>query len=165
MRKLLILAGSLLGGTLAFACGDKVMLVMGSRSSQIKPVHPASILAYPGHSASAPLIRNLPSQPWVKKAGHRFQVVDDPQQLDAALKVGKYDVVVADIADAPGLSQEVWSAASKPVLLPVLYAASKEEQSAARKKFHCLLKAPASVDNYLDGIDQAIELKLKKMTR
>ena len=165
MRKLSIFLGLLLGGTIAWACGDKLMLIMGSRSSQIKPLHPALILAYPGHSASASLIRSLQSQPTFRKAGHRFQVVEDAQGLDTALKTGNYDLVVADVADANGLSQEVGAASSKPVLLPVAFHASKDEQSAAQKKYHCLLKAPGNAENYLDAIDHAMELKLKEARR
>ncbi len=161
MRRALILLGLLLAGTIAWACGDKLMLVMGSRPSQIKPLHPAAILVYPGRSASAALIRSLQTQPAFKKAGYRFQLIEDPAGLDSALKAGKYDLVVADIADANEVSQEMASAASKPVLLPVAFKASKEEQSAAHKKYHCLLKAPGNPENYLEEIDQAMELKLK----
>jgi ABC-type amino acid transport substrate-binding protein len=165
VRRPLIVLGLLLFGTIAWGCGDKLMLVMGSRSSQIKPLHPAAILVYPGQTASAKLIRSLQSQPAFRKAGHRFQIVDDSAGLDNALKAGKFDLVVADVADANGLSQQVSSAASKPILLPVVFKASKEEQSAAQKKYHCLLKAPGNPENYLEAIDHAMELKLKRGNR
>ena len=164
MRRQLILLGLFSIGSIAWACGDKLMLVMGARLSQIKPVHPAVILAYPGQSASAALIRNLQSQPAFKKAGHRFQIVEDTAGLDGALKAGKYDVVMADIANAGELSQHMSAAASKPVLLPVAFKATKMEQTEAQKKYHCLLKAPGDTDNYLAAIDQAMELKLKGAT-
>jgi ABC-type amino acid transport substrate-binding protein len=164
MRRPLILVGMFLVGAVAWACGDKLMLVMGARSSQIRPPHPAAILVYPGQSASSTLIRAFASQPAFKKAGHRLQLVEDSAGLDNALKAGKYDVVVADVANAGDLSREVASAASKPVLLPVAFRVSKEEQSAAQKKYHCLLKAPGNTDNYLDAIDQAMEWKLKGKT-
>ncbi len=141
------------------------MLVMGARASQIKPLHPADILAYPGNSRSASLIRSFESQPAFKKAGFRFRVVEDTQALDSALKTGKFDLVVADVSDANGLSEEVSSAASKPVLLPVAFDVSKQEQSAAQKKYHCLLKAPGNIENYLDAVDHAMELKLKEAKR
>lgn len=141
------------------------MLVMGSRASQIRPTHPAAILAYPGRSASAAVIRQFQSEPAFKKAGHRFQLVEDSAGLDTALKAGKYDVVVADVANANELSQQVSLAPSKPVLLPVAFNASKEEQSAVQKKYHCLLKAPGNAGNYLDAIDRAMELKLKRVNR
>src|ERR1700686_2059982 len=123
----LILLGLPLPEVIASAWGDKLMLVMGARSSQIKPLHPAAILAYPGQSGSATLIRSLQSQPAVRKAGHRFQLVEDLAGLDNALKTGKYDVVVADVSDANELSRQVSSSASKPVLLPVAFKASKQE--------------------------------------
>jgi ABC-type amino acid transport substrate-binding protein len=165
MRRSLIVLGLLVFGTVAWACGDKLMLVMSVRSSQIRPFHSAAILAYPGRSASAALIRSFQSQPAFKKAGYRFQLVEDSAGLADALKAGKYDVVVADVADANELNQQVSSAASKPILLPVAFKASKEEQSTAQKKYHCLLKAPGNPDNYLEAIDQAMELKLKGATR
>jgi ABC-type amino acid transport substrate-binding protein len=141
------------------------MLVMGARSGLIKPLHRAAILAYPGKSASAAVIRSFQSQPAFKKVGHQFQLVEDASGINDALKAGKYDVVLVDVADANGLSQQVASAASKPVLLPVAFKASKEEQSEAQKKYHCLLKVPGSSDNYLEAIDHAIELKLKGAAR
>ena len=165
MREFATLVSLFLAGTLAWACGDKLMLVMGARASQIKPLHPADILAYPGNSPSAPLIRSFESQPAFKKAGLRFRVVEDVQALDNALKTGKYDLVVADVTDANGLSQEVSAAASRPVLLPVAFEASKQDQSAAQKKYHCLLKAPGNIENYLDAVDHAMELKLKETKR
>jgi len=165
MPRALILLGSLLIGTVVWGCGDKLMLVMGMRVSQIKPLHPAAILALPGQSPSAPIIRNMQAQGAFKKAGHRFQVVEDAAGLNRALKSGKYDVVMADMSQASEVSQEVASAASKPVVLPVAYKPSKEEQSEAQKKFHCLLKAPGNTENYLAAIDQAMEWKLKGATR
>ena len=161
MRRSLILLGFLLVGAVAWACGDKLMLIMGARSSLIRSGHTAMILAYPGQSASAGVIRSLQLQPVMKKAGHKFQVVDDPAGLDSALKAGRYDVVVADVASAGEISQHLSSAASKPVLLPVAFKASKEEQSAAQKKYHCLLKAPSDAEGYLAAIDQAMDWKLK----
>ena len=165
MRRPLILLGLLLVGTIGWACGDKLMLVMGARYGQLKPVHPAAILAFPGNSASATLIRGLQSQSVLKKAGMRFQVVEDNAGLDNALKTGKYDLVITDVTDASGLTREVSTAASKPLLLPVAFKATKLEQSEAQKKYHCLMKAPGSAENYLDAIDHAMEWKLKGATR
>jgi hypothetical protein len=165
MRRSLILPGLFLVAAAAWACGDKLMLVMGMRSSRIKPDHPALILAYPGQTASATLIRDLRLHPAIRKAGHRIQVVEDNAGLDNALKGGKYDLVMTDIASANEVSQRLLSAPSKPVLLPVAFQASKEEQSIAQKKYHCLLKAPGSPENYLGAIEQAMDWKLKVKNR
>lgn len=161
MRRSLILLGLLLVGAAAWACGDKLMLIMGAKGALIRPGHTAMILAYPGKTASADVIRGLQAQPVMKKVGHKVQVVEDANSLDSALKAGKYDLVVADMASAGEISQHLASAPSKPVLLPVAFKASKEEQSAAQKKYHCLLKAPSGVDTYLWAIDQAMDWKLK----
>jgi ABC-type amino acid transport substrate-binding protein len=165
MRRTFALMSLLLAGAVAWACGDKLMLVMGTNAGQIKPLHPAAILVFPGKSASASLMRALPSQPAFKKAGHRLQLIEDPAGLDNALKAGNYDLVVADVANASELSPQVSAAPSKPLLLPLVFKASKEEQSAAQRKYHCLLKAPGNADNYLAAIDQAMDLKLKGAAR
>ena len=165
MRVRLVLPGLFLVAAAAWACGDKLMLIMGATSSRINPFRPALILAYPGQTASATLIRNLQLQPAVKKAGHRIQVVEDSAGLENALNGGKYDLVIADVANANELSQRVGSAPSKPVLLPVAFRPSKEEESAAQKKYHCLLKAPGNPENYLVAIDKAMDWKLKTTVR
>jgi len=165
MRTPLAVPAFFLVGAVAWACGDKLMLVMGARLSQIKPARPALILAYPGQTASATLIRDLQLQPAIKKAGHRVQVVEDSAGIDNALKAGKYDLVVTDVANAEELGRRVLSAPSKPVLLPVVFRASKQEQSATQKKYHCLLKAPADPGNYLLAIDEAMDWKLRITNR
>jgi len=165
MRKLLFIS-AFLATTGVWACGDKLMLVMGVRPSQVRPGHAASILGYlPGNSAISTLIRQIPTQSALKKAGHKFQMIEDPAGLDTALRSGKYDVVLADVAVADELNKRVQSAPSRPVVLPVAYNASKAEQSAAQKKFHCLLKGPADTDQYLSAIDQAMDWKAKAIPR
>jgi CheY-like chemotaxis protein len=165
MRVLLVPVSLLLTAAVALACGDKLMLIMRATSSQVRSHHPAVILAYPGQNASAALIRNLQLQPAVRKAGHRFQVVENPAGLDNALKASNYDLVLADVANASEVREHVSAAPFKPVVLPVAFKASKEEQSAAQKKYHCLLKAPIDPENYLAAIDQALDWKLKTVSR
>jgi hypothetical protein len=87
--------------------------------------------------------------------------VEDSAGLENALNAGKFDLVVMDVANAEELGRRVSSAQSKPVLLPVAFQASREEQSAAQKKYHCLLRLPARPENYLVAIDQAMDWKLK----
>jgi len=159
-----VIPAIVLAGSIGWACGDKLMLVMGAHHLLLKN-HPATILAFPGNSRSAALIRNLSSQPALKKAGYQFQLVENVPSLDSALKSGKYDVVMADLADATNLSRHVSSDDSRAVVLPVAYQVSKQEQSLAQRKYHCVLKAPASTGNYLDAIDLAMDWKLKHAGR
>lgn len=106
-------------------------------------------------------MRELERQRSLQKAGHTFVAVQDFTRLDEALKDGKYDLVLVGLADADGLVQENRSATSKPGLLPALYRPTKAEAAAAEKKFHCLLKAPASPSSYLSAIDEVMEARLK----
>jgi hypothetical protein len=166
MRKLLILAAFFSAGATAWACGDKLMLIMRVRLAQLKLGRPIAILAYaqPNLPSSA-LIRQIQLQPAVKKAGHRFHFIDDTAKLDDALKAEKYDVVLADVAMADELRQRVKSSPSQPVVLPVLYKSTKAEDSATQKKFHCLLKAPSGSEQYFEAIDQALQWKAKGIAR
>lgn len=163
MRTALIVSIFLLSGVGVWACGDKLMLVMGLRRSQLNLSRPAAIIGYTRlDSPSSKLIRELQLQPAVKKAGHRFEFVDDLTKLQGALKTGKYDVVLADIAVAGELSEHLTSSPSRPVVLPVAYKAAKADQSAAQKRFHCLLKVPSGTEHYLETIDQAMQWKAKR---
>jgi hypothetical protein len=166
VRKLLICLPLFLTTAVGWACGDKLMLVMRIRLAQFKLGHPITILAYTQRdSPSSASVRQIQLQPDVKKAGHRFQFVEDSAKLDDALKTEKYDVVVADVAVADQLSQRVQSSPSHPVMLPVSYKGTKAEDSATQKKYHCLLKTPGGADQYFDAIDQALRWKAKAFAR
>jgi CheY-like chemotaxis protein len=166
MRKLVFPLAVLLTVTVAYACGDKLMLVMRLRAAQLKLGHPVTILAYAQRDLpSSDLVRQIQSQPAVRKAGHRFQFVEDGAKLDEALKATKYDLVLADVAVADSLSQRLQSSPFQPVVWPVAYKSTKQEDSATQKKFDCLLKAPTSSDAYFESIDQALQWKAKVATR
>lgn len=166
MRKLLIFLSLFLTTAVAWACGDKLMLVMRVRLAQLKLGHPVAILAYAQRDLpSSALVRQIQLQPAVKKAGHRFQFIDDTARLDDALKAEKYDLVLADVAVADQLSQRVKSSPFRPIVLPVAYKSTKVEDSATQKKFHCLLKTPSDSEQYFEAIDQALQWKAKAAAR
>ena len=166
MRKLVVPLAFFLAVTVAYACGDKLMLVMRLRAAQLKLGHPVMILAYAQRNLpSSDLVRQIQSQPAVRKAGHRFQFVEDGTNLDEALKTTKYDLVLADVAVAESLSERLQSSPFRPVVLPVAYKSTKQENSATQKKFHCLLKTPTNSEAYFDAIDQALQWKAKIATR
>jgi hypothetical protein len=166
MRKFLVLLSFLSATAVAWACGDKLMLVMRVRLAQLKLGHPVAILAYARPDLpSSVLIRQIQLQPAVKKAGHRFQFIEDTARLDDALKADKYDLVLADASVADQLSQRVKSSPFRPVVLPVTYRGTKAEDSATQKKFHCLLKTPSDSEQYFEAIDQALQWKAKAAVR
>jgi len=166
MRKLLLPLMFLLTVAAAYACGDKLMLMMRLRVAQLKLGHPVTILAYAQRDLpSSSLVRQLQLQPAVKKAGHRFQFVEDGAKLDEALKADKYDLVLADVAVADSLSQRAKTSPFRPVVLPVAYKTTKQEDSATQKKYHCLLKTPSNSDAYFEAIDQALQWRAKGASR
>ncbi len=162
MRRILIPLVFFFTAGAVWACGDKLMLVMRVRLAQLKLGRPIAILAFTQRDLpSSDLVRQIQLQPAVKKAGHRFRFIDDTAKLDEALKADKYDLVLADVAVADDLSQRAKSSPFRPVVLPVAYKSTKQEDSAAQKKFHCLLKAPSGSDQYFEAIDQALQWKAK----
>jgi hypothetical protein len=162
---LVLVVGGLVS-TLAFACGDKLMLTLGNvRFGQVNgTARPASILAYtPRNSPVADVVKELELQSAAKRAGVTFYSLDDPARLDEALKSQKYDLLLVDAGAADSL--EVQSAASKTLVLPVVYQSSKAAAAEAEKKFHCVLTAPNSAGRYLSAIDRAMEFKEKARSK
>ncbi len=100
----------------------------------------------------------------LREAGYKLHAVGSRQELDEALKTGQYDVLLADVADAPALEQTAQSAPSKPVLLPVVFDGTKAEAAAAEKRYGCVLKAPGRTKHYLAAIDKAMESRLSRET-
>jgi hypothetical protein len=147
------------------ACGDKLVFLAGfGRLRQIAGVaQAASILAYaPQDSPLIQVIRDLQSQAALKQAGYHLHVVEDLSQLAEALQTGKYDLLLVDAAAAESLEPHAQSAPSKPMLLPVVYKSNKAKARSLEKRFHSVLKAPASAVSYLAAFDDAMALKLKR---
>ncbi len=172
MRKLLdaalLLAFWGLIGTTAFACGDKLVLTIGTlRFRQVnESPRPASILAYtPRNSLVSGVMKELERQSAAKRSGLTFYSLDDPAKLDEVLRAQKYDLLLVDAGDAETLERHAQSVPSKPVVLPVVSLSSKAAATEAEKKFHCVLTAPNSPGRYFSAIDRAMELKLKARSR
>ena len=169
MRRLLLLFVSLtaivlLAATLAYACGDKLLVLnRGLRFQDLSSSRPASILLYtnPGSHTSA-AINDGQLQSVLQKAGHKVQLIGERSRLDDALKTGRYDLVLVDLADAPGVEDELRVAPSAPVVVPVVYEETKAETEAVKKHYHCLLRAPEKKGSYLNAIDRALEEKAKR---
>ena len=164
-NRVFVFAGAALLAGVAFPCGDKLMLLFGgARFRQIySSGRPASILAYvPPSSPIAAVIRDLEHLPALKEAGYRFHTVQDMADLAQAVTGGKYDLLLADLADAADLEQRVAADRTRPVLVPVLFKPAKADAAAAKNKFSYVLTSPAKPVDYLEAIDRAVELRRKK---
>src|SRR5713101_3691590 len=114
MRRLFLLLGCftaivLLAATLVYACGDKLLVLnRGLRFQDLSSSRPASILLYTHTgSRSSDAINDGHLQSALLKAGHKLQTVRERSQLDDALKTGHYDLVLLDLADAPGVEEQL----------------------------------------------------------
>jgi hypothetical protein len=161
------LAGAVLGtaavfGTVGLACGDKLLVIgRGVRFQHAYAPHQGSLLIYSSGTRSDATLRSAKLQTTLKQAGHKLQTVEGASQLDGALKSGKVDVVLADFADLAGITRELQSAPSKPVVLPILFKPSKAELAAAQREYKFALKAPTDEVQYLRAIDEAMKVRLK----
>jgi hypothetical protein len=146
-------------------CGDKfVVLGRGVRFGRaFAAKHPGSVLIYANPASQMPAaMKEFRLEATLKAAGHRPRVVESSADLEQALASGKYDIVLADIADSPGVQKESASAASKPLVVPVLYKPTPAELAAVEKKYGCLI-APASSrsPDLLPVLDQAMQSRAK----
>jgi hypothetical protein len=169
MRKAMLTAAMVacalfLGGIAAWTCGDKLLILgRGVRFQGLSVEQHASILLYlHAGSPASPAVSDHQFQSALRDAGHKLQVVENREALDQALKAGKYDIVLADLADASALEQTVETAPSKPVILPVIYNGTKGEATAAEKRYGFVLKTPGRTGHYLATIDKALGLKAKR---
>jgi hypothetical protein len=143
------------------ACGDKVLALGRAIKLAYVSTHSASILLYL-RSPSAPVISDASLQSALKKSSQVLRIVNDADELKQALNRGKYDLIITDPQDAPGIEQQLQAISSHTVVVPMLYQSTKAEASALIKRYHVVLKAPSKTDNYLLAIDEAMEMKAKR---
>jgi ABC-type amino acid transport substrate-binding protein len=150
-----------LSGTVALACGDKLLAIgRGVRFQHIDAAREANLVIYfAGTQGGAPL--GSAKLQTLRRAVHKLQLVQGGSELDLALKAGRVDVVLVEFADLSGIARQLQVAPSKPVILPILVKPSKAELAAAQKEYRFALKAAADDFEYLAAIDEAMKLRLK----
>jgi hypothetical protein len=150
--------------THVMGCGDKVLALGRAVKLRYASNHSASILLYlrTGSSTAAAVSSDVSLQSALKKSSQVLKIVNDRSGLDQALNRGKYDLIVADAADAPVIEQQLQAISSHTVVVPVMYQANKTEASVVAKHFHVVLKAPSKVDSYFMALDEAMEMKAKR---
>jgi CheY-like chemotaxis protein len=155
-----------LGGSAAvLGCGDKfVVLGRGMRLGRASPAKfPGAVLIYVNPASHMPAaMKEFRLEATIKGAGHKTRVVESGADLEQALASGKYDIVLADIADSPGVQKGAAIAASKPSVIPVLYKPTPAELAEVEKKYGCLI-APASSrsPDLLPVLDLAMQSRAK----
>ena len=156
------------------ACGDKLlMLGRGIRFQSRHTPRAASVLLYlpgtgSGRSLSDP---NLESA--LREAGHAVRAVTTNADLESALRSGTYDVVLANVTDAPDLERAQSVTERNAVVLPAIYLVApapqqqakqqaKADRAKAAKEFTVVVEVPGRPGHYCHAVDKAMELKLKR---
>jgi ABC-type amino acid transport substrate-binding protein len=159
---LLVVSIAALSGTAVLACGDKLLAIgRGVRFQRVYAAHEANLVIYSAGIQSGGTLSSAKLQTMLRLAVHKLQLVQHGSELDQALKSGRVDVVLVAFADLAGITRELQSAPSNPVILPILVKPSKAELSAAQKEYKFALKASADDFEYLTAIDEAMKLRLK----
>jgi len=153
----------LLAVTQGMGCGDKVLALGRAVKLRYVSTHSASILLYlRSGTPAAVALSDANLQSALKKSSQVLKVVTDASGLDEALNRGKYDLIVTDPQDAPGLEQQLQAMSSRSVVIPLLYQSTKAEASALAKHYRVILKTPAKMDSYFSALDEGMEMKAKR---
>jgi len=154
---LLAILGAATGRDLQ-ACGDKFLVI--SRNTRYKraaaPRQPAAILVYANPSSNVPrALATVPVEATLRNAGYQPITVMTAGELDSALAQGPWDLIIADAAEVP-IFKSRFPGDAAPVLLPVLYKASRAELARARKQHPVVLEGPTKIQEFLDAVDDAL---------
>jgi hypothetical protein len=141
------------------ACGDKSLSAGGIRWQRaVAARYPASVLAYvPAGSRLSVAKRELKLPDTLRQVGHKYHEVASLSELQASVRTGQFNIVIADLADVATLRPDLESAASRVVLVPVAYKLTKTESSEAAKQSRFLIKAPGRAVYYLETIADAVK--------
>jgi hypothetical protein len=155
------LGGVLLSAGEMAACGDKfVLLGRGSRVARAK--YPSTILIFMNPDSRIPEAeKEFHLEAILKAAGHDAHIAENEAEVRKALDSGKYDLVLADAVDVPGLRQEARAVPRKPVILPLLYKPTAAELSAAEKEANCQVRASNKSSDLLVVIDESMQSRKK----
>src|SRR5919201_798843 len=108
-------------GTRGMACGDKVLALGRAIKLRYISAHSASILLYQRAGApSAGAMSDTSLQSALKKSSKVFKVAHDAVELNEALQLGRYDLVLADSADVAAVERQLQTIPSTAVIVPVL---------------------------------------------
>lgn len=150
-------------GVSAWACGDKLLVLgRGIRLEALLGNRTAKILAYQ-HAGThgAELIADPEFQSALKNAGYQLRIVRDTEELEVALRLGKYDLLLSDVVDTNAVEPTLQSAATAPALIPILYQPTKADLASIEKRYRYVLKAPRKAGGNVSVIEQALETKLE----
>jgi hypothetical protein len=158
-----VVAAALAGpsGSDVSACGDKSLSAGGIRMQRaLAARYPATVLIYsPAASRLQGASRELRLKEMLLMVGHQYSEASTAGELRAALDTGRYNVVLADLADVPQMQREIESSRERPSLVAVAYNLPKAQAAEAARACRFLIKAPGHAADYLRTIADAVRLR------
>ena len=140
------------------ACGEKfLMRNRGTRFQRATPARtPASILVYANPALNLPkALANVSVDATLRKAGYRPTTVTSPEEFQAAMGRGGWDLVLVDVADTIFVPRQGPNPNS-PIVLPVTFNATRSELAATKKQHQRVLNTPIKNQSFLDAVDDAL---------
>jgi hypothetical protein len=158
---------------LLHACGEKLlMLGRGIRFQSRHTPRAASVLLYLPQSASGRPLTDPNLESALREAGHAVRAVTTNGDLETALRSGTYDVVLANVTDAPDLERAQAVTERNAFVVPAVYLVAptttqskqqaKSDRDNATKAFGVVVEVPGRPGHYCAAVDKALELKLKR---
>jgi hypothetical protein len=155
-----VLLFSMIGaGEPLWACGEKFRMASRLTRFQRPPVtrSAASILIY-ANPALSKALDYVPIDDTLRKAGYKPTSVTTPKEFQAALGRGGWDLVLLNLGDTDAAISRS-PVGNAPVVLPVVFNASKAELDAAKRQYPHVLKGPVKSRLLVDAIDDALAEK------
>ena len=156
------------------ACGDKLlMLGRGVKFQSKHTPRAAAVLLYLPESATGLALTDPKLESALREAGHAVRAVTSRADLESALSTGTFDVVLANVTQAPELERAQAVVGHNSVVLPAIYLVapgvqpiskqqSKADRDKAAKDFAVIVQVPGRPGHYCHAVDEAMELKLKR---
>ena len=166
MKRILTSAGLLAAAVVMLgpdlqACGDKSLMAGGIRIQRAYAARfPASVLLYaPASSRLNGATGDLKIERSLLQVGHTYHEVASWTEFQDSLASGKYNLVLADVANLTEVQERLEAASSSALVIPVAYKLTKAETKALEKECRFLIKAPGREVQYLGTIHAALRAK------
>jgi hypothetical protein len=166
LERSFIVGLALLSGTATFACGDKLLAVSrNARFPRFYVARQANLVIYSAGAGSSTTLSSTKLQATLRRSVHKLQVVQDGTELHGTLRSGAVDILLVDSNELAGVTRELQSVPSKPIIVPVLAKPSSSDFAAVEKEYKFVLKGTADDLEYLTAIDAAMRSRLKTAAR
>lgn len=163
MRRVLIMLLALTGIALSpvdlSACGDKYLRLAARLGPSYRAAHRANVLIFMPQGSVVPKVaRALGLHQTLGRAGHRVDAVESDSELEEALRVRRYDIVIADAATATALAARLQGYPGSPTVVPAFHEQQRVAE-AEKKRGRCLITSHTRAYHAAAEVDHVMELR------